>query len=355
MNAPDGLHVGIIMDGNGRWAARQGKGRYAGHRVGARAVRACVRAAPDLRGTRAYAVRILHQQLEPAGTRGAPAAAPVRAPPAQRDRRVRCERSAHPGNRPARPPRREPAYAAIATAERATRGGERLLLRLAIDYSARDAILAAAERIGELTASEEEAPARGVRTVGIEPAVANPCPAGDVDLIIRTGGESRLSDFLLWEGAYAELYFTEVMWPDFGSGELRAAISEFHGRERRFGSVPGRGSLLCGTRRSVPATAPAAGGGRRTGTGGGIAGRRASASECRRLRRIAGGDCTGEVTLKWARAVSRSPAGCSHSTGILTAWMDRQWRPAAARGGRGGVRMVRRAQAVSGERVRPPG
>jgi undecaprenyl diphosphate synthase len=60
----------------------------------------------------------------------------------------------------------------------------------------------------------------------------------DVDLIIRTGGEQRLSDFLLWEGAYAELYFTGVMWPDFGRRELQAAIAEFHGRERRFGSVP---------------------------------------------------------------------------------------------------------------------
>ena len=70
---------------------------------------------------------------------------------------------------------------------------------------------------------------------------SQPCecqPVQEVDLIIRTGGECRLSDFLLWEGAYAELYFTEVMWPDFGRSELRAAISEFHGRERRFGSVP---------------------------------------------------------------------------------------------------------------------
>ena len=235
MNAPDGLHVGIIMDGNGRWAARQGKGRYAGHRVGARAVRACVRAAPDL-GVRVLTLyafstdnwkrperevrlllrlfeRHLHSEIDECVANGVRIQVIGR-----RDRLGDNLRTA------------------IDAAERATRGGERLLLRLAIDYSARDAILAAAERVGELTGSGEE------RRQAFGQLVSNqPCeclPAGDVDLIIRTGGECRLSDFLLWEGAYAELYFTEVMWPDFGSSELRAAIAEFRGRERRFGSVP---------------------------------------------------------------------------------------------------------------------
>ena len=100
-----------------------------------------------------------------------------------------------------------PLVAAIGAAERATARGTRLRLRLAVDYSARWAIKAGA----------------------ILP---------DVDLLIRTGGEQRLSDFLLWECAYAELYFTETMWPDFGASDLIAAVAEFHARERRFGGLP---------------------------------------------------------------------------------------------------------------------
>ncbi|MDE0446642.1 MAG: polyprenyl diphosphate synthase [Spirochaetaceae bacterium] len=241
MSAPDGLHVGIIMDGNGRWAARQGKGRYAGHRVGARAVRACVRAAPDcgVRVLTLYAFstdnwkrperevrlllrlfeRHLHSEIDECVANGVRIQVIGR-----RDRLGDNLRTA------------------IDAAEGATRGGERLLLRLAIDYSARDAILAAAERVGELPASGEERREAFGQLVSNQPCECLPglpgLPAGDVDLIIRTGGECRLSDFLLWEGAYAELYFTEVMWPDFGSSELHAAIAEFRSRERRFGSVP---------------------------------------------------------------------------------------------------------------------
>ena len=235
MTAPDGLHVGIIMDGNGRWAARGGKSRYLGHRAGARAVRECVRAAPDcgVRVLTLYAFstnnwarparevrlllrlfeRHLHSEIDECIANG------VRIQVIGRRDRLGAN-----------------LCAAIDAAERATRGCERLLLRLAIDYSARDAILAAAERIGELPASGEERQAAFGQLVASQPCECR--PARDVDLIIRTGGECRLSDFLLWEGAYAELYFTEVMWPDFGRGELRAAISEFHGRERRFGGVP---------------------------------------------------------------------------------------------------------------------
>jgi len=97
--------------------------------------------------------------------------------------------------------------AAIDAAERATAGGPRLHLRLAVDYSSRWAI---------------------------EAGVVLP----DVDLLIRTGGEQRLSDFLLWECAYAELYFTETMWPDFGAAPLAATVAEFHTRQRRFGGLP---------------------------------------------------------------------------------------------------------------------
>jgi undecaprenyl diphosphate synthase len=96
---------------------------------------------------------------------------------------------------------------AITAAEQATTHGTRLELRIAVDYSARAAIQ------------------RGALLP-------------DVDLLIRTGGEQRLSDFLLWECAYAELWFTDRMWPDFGAAHLAAAIHEFHSRDRRFGGLP---------------------------------------------------------------------------------------------------------------------
>jgi undecaprenyl diphosphate synthase len=111
--------------------------------------------------------------------------------------------------------------AAIARAEAATASGERLWLRMAVDYSGREAILAAARGLTELSRE------------ALEGALGPP-----VDLLIRTGGERRLSDFLLWESAYAELVFSRTMWPDFGPADLAAAVRDFRGRERRFGAVP---------------------------------------------------------------------------------------------------------------------
>lgn len=107
--------------------------------------------------------------------------------------------------------------------EQATAPGRTLHLRLAVDYSSRDAIIAAALKLGKHATREDF-----VRTLG----------GTDVDLLIRTGGEQRLSDFLLWECAYAELVFTPVMWPDFQAADLASAVAEFRSRERRFGSLP---------------------------------------------------------------------------------------------------------------------
>ena len=235
MNGTEGLHVGIIMDGNGRWAARQGLSRYRGHGAGARAVRACVRAAPDL------GVRVLTLYAFSANNWQRPAReVSVLMRLFERHLNDEMDECMQNGVRVQVIGRRDRLGArlrgAIDAAERRTRHGERLLLRIAIDYSARAAILAAAARLPELTASgDEERSAAFGRLVASEPCECH--PAQDVDLIIRTGGEQRLSDFLLWEGAYAELYFTQVMWPDFGRHELQAAIAEFRGRERRFGRI----------------------------------------------------------------------------------------------------------------------
>jgi undecaprenyl diphosphate synthase len=118
--------------------------------------------------------------------------------------------------------------AAIGRAETATAGGDVLHLRIAVDYSARDAILNAAAKAassGHLT-----------REIFAQ-LITGECELRDVDLVIRTSGEKRLSDFLLWESAYAELHFTERMWPDFAAEDLAEALASFHQRERRFGGL----------------------------------------------------------------------------------------------------------------------
>ena len=206
MTQSTSLHVAIVMDGNGRWATRRGWPRTAGHRAGAEAVRRVVEAAPGL-GIGAL-------------TLFAFSADNWKRPPSEvaallrlfaRYLRSETPRLVANGVRLAVIGRRDrlpgPLVAAIAAAERATGGGTTLELRLAVDYSGRAAIRAGA----------------------ILP---------DVDLLIRTGGEQRLSDFLLWECAYAELRFTGTMWPDFDAPELAQAVRDFHARERRFGGLP---------------------------------------------------------------------------------------------------------------------
>jgi undecaprenyl diphosphate synthase len=119
--------------------------------------------------------------------------------------------------------------AAATATERATADGERLHLRLAIDYSGRDAILSAA------TGGVDATRAAFTRRLGAAYGPGGEAP--DVDLLIRTGGEQRLSDFLLWESAYAELLFVPQLWPDFGVADLAGAVHDFRRRERRFGAL----------------------------------------------------------------------------------------------------------------------
>ena len=117
---------------------------------------------------------------------------------------------------------------AIGRAEAATARGKVLHLRVAVDYSARDAILNAATKLESISEPTREL---------FSQLVTGEAGLRDVDLIIRTSGEKRLSDFLLWEGAYAELHFTERMWPEFDAEDLAEALASFHRRERRFGGL----------------------------------------------------------------------------------------------------------------------
>jgi undecaprenyl diphosphate synthase len=208
------------MDGNGRWALARGLPRAAGHCAGVETVTRVVEAAPGAgvgiltlfafssdnwrrpREEVETLMRLLADYLQEETPRSV-------------DNGVRIEmigrRDRLDGD----------LRAAIERAEAATSSGMRLWLRIAVDYSGRDAILAAARRVANLSRES------------LEGALGPP-----VDLLIRTGGERRLSDFLLWECAYAELIFSRRMWPDFGAGDLLGAVREFRGRDRRFGAVP---------------------------------------------------------------------------------------------------------------------
>ncbi len=206
MSQSSSLHVAIVMDGNGRWAVRRGLPRVAGHRAGAEAVRRTVEAAPGL-GVAALTLYAFSADNWKRPSHEVAALMRLFA----RYLRTETPRLVEKGVRLEVVGRRDrlpsPLVAAIVAAERATAAGTRLRLRLAVDYSSRWAIAAGA----------------------LLP---------DVDLLIRTGGEHRLSDFLLWECAYAELHFIPIMWPDFGAAELAAGVAEFQARERRFGALP---------------------------------------------------------------------------------------------------------------------
>jgi undecaprenyl diphosphate synthase len=124
-------------------------------------------------------------------------------------------------------------YRRISQVEESTKKGDALHLRIAIDYSGRDSLVAAASRL-----VDAGPPSRQAFEEYLSQAIHAPKGTGDVDLLIRTGGEQRLSDFLLWESAYAELFFTEVLWPDFTEADLASAVQWYSARERRFGGLP---------------------------------------------------------------------------------------------------------------------
>ena len=234
--SPHGIHVGIIMDGNGRWAKARGRPRAFGHREGARTVRRICEAAPPLGIDTLTMYAFSSDNWKRPTTEVAALMALFR-----RHLRNELPDLAREGVRLSVIGRRDrlsaPVLEAIEHAEEFTMGCRLLHLRLAIDYSARDAIIAAARGAARSFAREGRLDREDFAEL-IGEAVHAGGPTRDLDLLIRTGGEQRLSDFMLWEAAYAELVFTERMWPDFDGADLARAIGEFRVRDRRYGSVP---------------------------------------------------------------------------------------------------------------------
>jgi undecaprenyl diphosphate synthase len=233
-NWGQGLHVAIIMDGNGRWATRRGLPRIAGHRAGLGAARRIVEHASDI-GVRCLTLYAFSSDN-------------WRRPQAEVQRifwllraflRMETERMRQRSARLQVIGRRDRLPASVLRAidksEWVTAAGRGIHLRVAIDYSSRDAILHAATAALRDISPPAEPSSDMLRQAVMQKLAGD---AGDVDLLIRTGGEKRLSDFLLWESAYAELHFTDRTWPDFNEEDLESAIQEFNRRERRFGGVP---------------------------------------------------------------------------------------------------------------------
>ena len=230
---PEGLHVAIIMDGNGRWATRRGLPRVAGHRAGLGTARRIVEHAPDI----GIACLTLYAFSSDNWRRPASEVDSIfwllRAFLRLETNRLR-ERGARLqviGRRDRLPAK---VLDVIEHSEAVTAGGQRIHLRVAIDYSSRESIARAAFAGARAACAAQPMTADALRPFLMEALTAE---SGEVDLLIRTGGEKRLSDFLLWESAYAELLFTDRMWPDFAEADLDSAVEEFRRRERRFGAV----------------------------------------------------------------------------------------------------------------------
>ncbi len=225
-------HVAMIMDGNGRWARQRGRPRAAGHQAGFRATRDIVEACAR-RGIAALTLFAFSSEnwRRPQTEVGLLMDLFLRALRSEVDKlhdngvRIRFigERSAF------QPKLREQ----MAAAERRTDANDGLELAIAVNYGGRwDIVSAAREVAREVAAGTLDADDIDIDTFGRHVSLAG---LSDPDLFIRTGGEQRISNYLLWHLAYTELYFTDVLWPDFGDRELGAALEFYAGRQRRFG------------------------------------------------------------------------------------------------------------------------
>ena len=232
------FHVAIIMDGSGRWATGRALPRSAGHRAGAEAVRRVIEAAPasgiDLLTLYAFSSDNWNR---PRGEVDGLMNVFARFLSAETSR---CVQAGIRLNVIGRRDRLTPALLRLVQgAEAATESCRGLRLRLAIDYSARDSIARACALRPDGTTFRQR----------LSSVVHADSLIEDVDLLIRTGREKRLSDFLLFEAAYAELHFSDRLWPDFTGEDLAAAVADFRGRERRFGAIrsPARERVSCTT------------------------------------------------------------------------------------------------------------
>ncbi len=240
---PDGpRHVAVIMDGNGRWAAARGLPRAAGHREGVEALKRTIRAAPDL-GIRCLTVfgfstenwsRPADEVSDLMGLVRAYVAADLR----------KLDRN---GVRVRILGRREglPADIAeiVARTEATTAGNDKFQLQVAFNYGGRADIVDAARRHYERVATGEAAGPLTEETLSAGLSTADGPP---VDVIVRTSGERRLSNFLLWEAAYAELVYQDILWPDYGPEALADVVAQFRARERRFGGRPAAPARVAG-------------------------------------------------------------------------------------------------------------
>jgi undecaprenyl diphosphate synthase len=225
------MHIAIIMDGNGRWALRQRLPRTVGHRAGADAVNTIVEAAARRRiGTLTlYAFSAANWQ-RPTGEVTGLFALFKRHLQTQTSR---CIEQSIRLNVIGRRDRLSPdLLALVASSEQATAHCTGMRLRIAVDYSAQHSLIEVSRR---LRPAEHIDRSRFAERLAEVDHSASPAP--EVDLLIRTGGEKRLSDFLLWECAYAELHFVDCLWPDFDARALDEALEEYASRHRRFGAI----------------------------------------------------------------------------------------------------------------------
>lgn len=228
-------HLAIVMDGNGRWAQKRGKPRTYGHQAGTEAARRVVQAAAD-RGIRHLTLFAFSSEnwRRPQHEVRRLMSLFRRALDRETDRlhehgvRIRFIGRRDAFSRSIR--------AGMQRAEQLTRGNDRLILNIAASYGGRDEIVTTARTLATQVQQGLLKP-EDIDELRFDAATAlagQPEP----DLLIRTGGERRLSNFLLWSLAYTELYFCETLWPDFGEQELDLALADFAARERRFGTVP---------------------------------------------------------------------------------------------------------------------
>ena len=220
--------VAIVMDGNGRWARRRGLPTAAGHRAGTRALRRTVEAAIDL-GVESLAVYAFSTENWTRPSDEVEALMEIFAETIERelpDLAKEGVRTRFVGRRDRAP---EDLRARMAALEEDTAANERLQLWIAFDYGGRAELASAARRLVEEGVEPDEIDEEALAARLYEPDMPDP------DLLIRTSGELRISNFLLWQLAYAELVFVDRLWPDFGEADLRFALEDYARRRRRFG------------------------------------------------------------------------------------------------------------------------